>query len=274
MPELPEVETIRAELETKLTGRRITGCAIQRPDIIGHPSPTAFRQGVTGRRITAVGRRAKYLIIGLDSGKALIFHLRLSGALIFKKKKAPSLKYGRLVIAMGNHELVFDEPRVLGRAYLLGPDERPAVLKGFFTLSYEPICREFDALYFKNSVKHRKAPIKNLLLDQGICAGIGNIYADEALFRSGIRPSRRANTLRDQEIGRLAKNLKQVLLDGIKHCGTTVSDYKRSDGRAGNFQKFLNVYSREGLPCRICGTPIKYIRIGNRGTRYCPKCQR
>lgn len=274
MPELPEVETIRRELEPKLLGRRITGCGILRPDIIGHPSPAAFRRGLTGRRITGVARRAKYLIIGLDSGRSLIFHLRLSGALIFKKTKAPELRHGRLIITMGKHELVFDEPRVLGRVYLLRPDERPPVLKGFFNLSHEPICREFDAAYFKNSVKHRKAPIKNLLLDQGICAGIGNIYADEALFRSGIRPSRRANTLTGREFGRLTKNLKQVLLDGIKHCGTTVSDYKRSDGRAGNFQKLLNVYSREGGPCRVCGTPIIYMKIGNRGTRYCPKCQR
>ncbi len=274
MPELPEVETIRAELEPKLLNRRITGCTIQRPDIIGYPSPASFCRGIIGRRITSVGRRAKYLIIGIDSGKTLIFHLRLSGALLFKKAGAPESKHARLNISMGGHELVFDEPRVLGRAYLLRPDERPAVLKGFFNLSHEPIGKEFDAMYFKNRVKHRRAPIKNLLLDQAICAGIGNIYADEALFRSGVRPSRRANTLSSQEIARLAKDLKQVLLDGIRHCGTTVSDYKRSDGRSGNFQKFLNVYGREGLLCRVCGTVIKYIRIGNRGTRYCRKCQK
>lgn len=273
MPELPEVETIRRELAPKLFGRKITGCKILRPDIIGHPSPSAFKRGLVGKTIIGVGRRAKYLVIELDRGASLIIHLRLSGALIFQSVSDPPVKHARLIFRLGRKELVFEEPRVLGRAYFLKPDERPVVLNGFFNLSHEPICREFDTIYFKNAVKHRRAPIKNLLLDQAICAGIGNIYADEALFRAGIRPSRRAKTLRDREIALLARTLREVLLDGIKHCGTTVSDYKRSDGRSGNFQKLLKVYSRENEPCRICGTAIKYIKIGNRGTRYCPKCQ-
>jgi formamidopyrimidine-DNA glycosylase len=274
MPELPEVETIRRELAPKLAGRKITGCAILRPDIIGHPSPPAFKRGVIGKKIVGVDRRAKYLIIKLDHGVSLIIHLRLSGALIFRSVIDPALKYARLIFELGRKELVFAEPRVLGRAYLLKSGERPNVLDGFFNLSHEPICREFDSVYFKNAVKHRRAPIKNLLLDQKIIAGIGNIYADEALFRAGIRPSRRANTLRDREIALLARTLKEVLLDGIKHCGTTVSDYKRSDGRSGNFQKLLNVYARENEPCKICGSSIVYKKIGNRGARYCPKCQK
>ena len=274
MPELPEVETIRRELAPKLAGRKITGCAILRPDIIGHPSPPAFKRGVVGKNIIRVGRRAKYLVIELDHGRALIIHLRLSGALIFQAVSDPPVKYARLVFFLGREELVFEEPRVLGRAYLVRDGEKPGVLKGFYNLSREPIARGFDFDYLKHKIKHRRAPIKALLLDQAICAGIGNIYSDEALFRAGIRPGRWANTLRDREIARLAKNLRQVLLDGIKHCGTTVSDYKRSDGRSGNFQKLLNVYGREDEPCRACGTPIRYTKIGNRGTRSCPKCQK
>jgi formamidopyrimidine-DNA glycosylase len=274
MPELPEVETIRRELAPKLKGRKITACDILRPDIIGHPSPQQFKHRVVGKKIVGVGRRAKYLVIGLEHGASLIIHLRLSGALIFQSISDPPVRHARLIFKLGRKELVFEEPRVLGRAYLLRPAERPAMLKGFFNLSPEPIAGNFDFAYLKRKIKHRQAAIKALLLDQAICAGIGNIYADEALFRAGIRPNRRAYALRDREIALLARTLREVLLDGIKHCGTTVSDYKRSDGRSGNFQNLLNVYNRENEPCRTCGSTIVYRKIGNRGTRYCPKCQK
>jgi len=273
MPELPEVETIRRELGPKLVGRKITGCEILRPDIIGHPSAPAFKRGLVGKKIIGVGRRAKYLVIELDHGHKLIIHLRLSGALIFQSISDPPIKYARLVLRLNRRELVFEEPRVLGRAYLVRDGEKPAVLKGFFNLSREPIAGSFDFAYLKQKIKHRRVAIKTLLLDQSICAGIGNIYSDEALFRAGIRPLRRACRLVDKEISRLAKALKEVLLDGIDNFGTTVSDYKRSDGRAGNFQKLLNVYAREDEPCKICGTRIAIRKVGNRSTRYCPKCQ-
>jgi len=274
MPELPEVETIRRELGPKLVGRKITGCAILRPDIIGHPSPPAFKRGLVGKKIIGIGRRAKYLVIELDRGASLIIHLRLSGALIFQSVSDPPVKHARLVFKLGRKELVFEEPRVLGRAYLIRNNEKPTVLKGFYNLSPEPIAGNFDFTYLKRKIKHRRAAIKTLLLDQAICAGIGNIYSDEALFRSGIRPNRRACNLRDREIDLLTKKLKEVLVEGIKHYGTTVSDYKRSDGKSGNFQNLLNVYAREDEPCKICGTRIKIKKIGNRSTRYCPKCQR
>lgn len=274
MPELPEVETIKRELEPKLVGRKIVGCEILRPDIIGHPSPGKFRSGVIGKLITRVSRRAKYMVIELNNGERIIIHLRLSGALIFRTISDPPVKHARLVLKLERDELVFEEPRVLGRAYLVRAGETPPVLKGFFNLSREPIAGSFDFAYLKKKIKHRRAPIKALLLDQAICAGIGNIYSDEALFRAGIRPLRRAYRLTNDEIGCLTKALREVLLDGIKNFGTTVSDYKRSDGRAGNFQKFLNVYARENEPCKVCGTRISITKIGNRSTRYCPKCQR
>jgi len=274
MPELPEVETIRRELAPKLVGRKITGCEILRPDIIGHPSAPAFKRGLVGKKIIGVGRCAKYLVIELDHGRMLIIHLRLSGALIFQSVSDPPVKHARLVFKLDRKELVFEEPRVLGRAYLIRNNEKPKVLKGFFNLSPEPIAGNFDFTYLKQKIKHRRTAIKTLLLDQAICAGIGNIYSDEALFRAGIRPLRKACRLGDREIGRLAKALKEVLLDGIDNFGTTVSDYKRSDGKSGNFQNLLNVYAREDEPCKICGTRIKIKKVGNRSTRYCPKCQR
>lgn len=274
MPELPEVETIRRELHHVLTGKKITGCFIVRPDIIGYPSPAAFCRGLTGRRIMKVDRRAKYLILRLDGGLSLIFHLRLSGALIYTKSQTDKIKYGRLVLRLGSNNLIFSEPRVLGRAYLIESDNIPSCLQGFNRLGQEPLVRKFNVNYLRDRIIHRQAPIKNLMLDQSICAGTGNIYADEALFRAGIKPDRRANTLNHAEIVRLVKKLKEVLRAGIKNGGTTVSDYRRIDGRTGGFQRSLNVYGRENKPCLVCGTAIVYIKIGNRGTRYCPSCQK
>lgn len=274
MPELPEVETIRRELNQVLPGKKITGCFIIRPDIIGYPSPALFRRRLIGRQIFRVDRRAKYLVLRLDQESSLIFHLRLSGALRYTKNRKENVRHGRLILRLGSDNLIFSEPRVLGRAYLIESNNLPSCLKGFNRLSYEPLVRKFNAAYLHNRIKHRQAPIKNLLLDQSICAGTGNIYADEALFRAGIRPDRRAGTLNHAEIVRLVKKLKEVLRAGIKYGGTTVSDYKRIDGRTGGFQRSLQVYGRENEPCRVCGTTIIYMKIGNRGTRYCPTCQK
>jgi formamidopyrimidine-DNA glycosylase len=272
MPELPEVETIKRELQPLLTGKTITNCRVLRPDIIGYPSVKLFKRRIKNAVITGVRRRAKYLIIDLDSGSMLIFHLRLSGALLIKEKLS---RHARIAFRLNDGSLlVFDEPRVLGRVYLIGRDDKPRILKGFRELSHEPISPEFDFAYFKQNLKKRKTRIKSVLLDQKVCAGVGNIYSDEALFKAGIRPFRRASSLRTAEVFKLLLALKDVLHLGIKHLGTTVSDYKRVNEQTGNFQKLLCVYSREGEPCKVCGTPIVVKKIGNRGTRYCPKCQK
>ncbi len=280
MPELPEVETIRRELKCRITGKRINGCRILRKDIIGYPGPDEFCRGIIDKRILDVSRRAKYLIITLENDKRLIFHLRLSGSLSIidsaktDKRNPEELKFARLIIELEDESLVFCEPRVLGRVYLIKNDERPKGLKGFFNLSYEPLSPEYDFLYFKEKIKKRKAKIKSVLLDQMTCAGVGNIYADEALFHANIRPIRRANTLKTEEIFKLLMAIKRVLKKGIEECGTTVSDYRRINGRKGNFQNFLYVYNREGKPCKKCGRMITLTKVGNRSTRYCPGCQK
>jgi len=289
MPELPEVETIKRELKPEIINRRITGCKILRKDIIGYPEPEAFCKGIMDETIIDVERKAKYLIINLTNDKRLIFHLRLSGRIfvlnndnVLKSKGeirfndgfVEKKKFIRLSLELEDKLLIFSEPRVLGRAYLIKGNERPGALKGFFNLSYEPISPEYDFQYFKDKLKKKKARIKSVLLDQCICAGVGNIYSDEALFHSGIRPTRRANTLKTEEIFKLLMAMKNVLRKGIDECGTTVSDYKRTDGRTGNFQNFLYVYEREGEPCRVCGARIVLTKVGNRSTRYCPKCQK
>ncbi|MCX7995349.1 MAG: bifunctional DNA-formamidopyrimidine glycosylase/DNA-(apurinic or apyrimidinic site) lyase [candidate division WOR-3 bacterium] len=291
MPELPEVETIKRELQPLIINQRIKDCKILRKDIIGYPSPERFCRGLINETIQDVIRRAKYLIIVLSNGKRLIFHLRLSGRIIvmdeekdlplkcleseFKKTQfSEKFEFARLIIKLENKYLIFSEPRALGRVYLIKEDEKPDVLKGFYNLSYEPLSPEYDFNYFKNKIRNRKAMIKSVLLDQSICAGVGNIYSDEALFHSGIRPTRRANTLKIEEIFKLFLAIKDVLRKGIDEFGTTVSDYKRTDGKSGNFQNFLCVYDREGKPCKKCGKEIIVKKIGNRSTRYCPECQK
>lgn len=273
MPELPEVETIKRELRQKICERKIVGCSVLRKDVIAHPSPSSLCESITGEEITGVERKAKYLILQLSNKKQLVFHLRLSGTIVVSTPNAVPEKFTRLVIRLNDCQLFFNEPRVLGRVYLIHDDEVVPNLKGFYRLGCEPISDDFTFKYLKAKIKHRKARIKSLLLDQTICAGMGNIYSDEALFRAGVRPLRRAYRITDQEIHKLSRTLRDVINDGIANFGTSVSDYKRTDGKDGSFQKLLYVYGREGEPCRKCGTEIVLKKIGNRGTRYCPKCQ-
>ncbi len=274
MPELPEVETIRRELQPVITGQKINQCLVLRNDVIAYPSFDRFCHLLVNRRITGVKRVGKYLIIEVKPHRVLFFHLRLSGALILRPLDSDFERFTRLALKLDRCWLFFVEPRALGRAYLLTGKERPACLKGFYRLSPEPLSREFSTEYFQYQIKKRKGLIKALLLNQDICAGVGNIYSDEALFRAGIRPTRRANCLTHHEIERLRRALRSALQDGIKNLGTSISDYRRTDGNKGNFQKMLFVYGREGEPCRRCGSAIRLRKIGNRGTRYCPKCQK
>ncbi|NOR16826.1 bifunctional DNA-formamidopyrimidine glycosylase/DNA-(apurinic or apyrimidinic site) lyase [candidate division WOR-3 bacterium] len=274
MPELPEVETIRRELKTKIINQKIKNCIILRRDVIAYPGPKKFYRSIVNEEIIDVIRRAKYLILELTNNKRLIFHLRLSGTISLKNYDAEPERFTRVIVKLQAYQLFFNEPRALGRIYLVKNGENPKILKGFFNLGYEPISPEFDFNYLRKKIKGRKARIKSLLLDQHICAGIGNIYSDEALFQAGVRPLRRAHRLTIEETFKLLLSLKDVLNKAIDNFGTSVSDYKRTDGKNGSFQDFLYVYSKEGEPCRVCGTKIVVRKIGSRSTRYCPKCQK
>ena len=274
MPELPEVETIKRELKPQIRNKRIIDCTILRADVIAFPKPASFCKEIIGEKIIDVTRKAKYLILELTNEKSIIIHLRLSGTMALAAIDAEPERFTRLVLRLEDGQLLFKEPRVLGRVYLVKDGETPNNLKGYFNLGCEPIAADFNFAYLRSKIKHRKAAIKSLLLDQNICAGVGNIYSDEALYRAGIRPLRRAHRITKKETVRLIQSLKEVLHEGIANFGTSVSDYKRTDGKDGNFQKFLHVYGREDEPCRKCGTIIKLKKIGNRSTRYCPKCQK
>ncbi len=245
---------------------------------MGYPDAAAFRRNLTGRTIVRLSRRGKYLIVELDRGWRLAFHLRLSGHLeLVNPGEQPNYERLGLVLSRGKR-LSFVEPRVLGRAYLFREWEVPRTLVGMTRMGPEPISPEFTVEYLADRLRGRRATIKSLLLDQRVCCGVGNIYADEALFRAKVRPTRVAGKLARVEIARLARALARVLHDGIRWCGTTLADgrYLLPDQGRGRFQERLAVFAREGRRCRRrnCRGIIRRIRIGNRAARFCPVCQR
>ncbi|MFO7649904.1 MAG: bifunctional DNA-formamidopyrimidine glycosylase/DNA-(apurinic or apyrimidinic site) lyase [bacterium] len=276
MPELPEVETMRRRLAPLLVGKTIIGASVKRADIIGHPSAAQFCRGVRGRRIGALSRRGKYLIIGLGDGRELVLHMRLSGHLeIVGRGEHPDYERLRLELD-GGSALSFAEPRVLGRAYLVSAGRYPPALAGMLAMGPEPVGDGWSADYLARRLFGRKASVKSLLLDQRVCCGVGNIYSDEALFRARVRPLRPAGRLKRDEVRRLADGLRDVIAEGINWCGTTLVDrrYVQPDGAAGGFQEHLAVFGREGEACRRCGSRIRRARVGNRSTHYCPACQK
>jgi formamidopyrimidine-DNA glycosylase len=276
VPELPEVETIRCELEPLLAGRRILSVEVGRPDILGYPSHRAFVRQAVGRRIERLSRRGKYLVMHADCGKDFVFHMRLSGHLeVLEDGVAPRFERVRFKLSRGR-VLSFVEPRVLGRVYLVDAASYPQALKGMQRMGPEPVDGRFTAGYLTGRLRGREATVKSLLLDQTICCGVGNIYSDEALFRAGIRPTRSAAKLTPAEIAELVRTLRRVIRDGIRWCGTTLADqrYLRPGTQSGSFQRRLKVVAREGEPCRSgCGGTIRRVKLGNRSSYYCPVCQ-
>lgn len=277
MPELPEVETMRRRLEPLLVGKRIVDVTVGREDIVGHPRSAArFRNGTRGREVVALRRRGKYLIIELDDAVELVLHMRLSGHLeVVDRGCHPRYERLRFELSDGT-ALAFAEPRVLGRAYLVRPGCYPPALAGMQAMGPEPVDPRWSADYLAGRLRGRRASVKSLLLDQRVCCGVGNIYSDEALYRAGVRPLRRAGRLSRAEVERLADGLRAVITEGINWCGTTMVDrrYLQPDGAAGSFQEHLNVFGRTGDACRRCGSQIRRARVGNRSTHYCPSCQR
>ncbi|MBN1913603.1 MAG: bifunctional DNA-formamidopyrimidine glycosylase/DNA-(apurinic or apyrimidinic site) lyase [Candidatus Omnitrophica bacterium] len=266
MPELPEVETIKRELQKTVLGKRITRVCIHRPVVIREPPADQFKKGVEGRLIKNILRKAKVLILELSNGKSLVIHLKMTGQLVYPGDgKSSRVSF----LLSGGKYLDFNDQRLFAELRLLDDWKE---LKFIQNLGPEPFAISEEE--FIKMVSGKKARIKPLLLDQSFISGIGNLYAAEALFRAGIYPGRQAFSLSDKEKRLLYKTIIGILKDAIKHKGSSVDQYVRVTGKPGNYVKFHRVYDRLGKPCFICKTPIKRIALGGRGTYFCPKCQR
>jgi formamidopyrimidine-DNA glycosylase len=273
MPELPEVETIRGDLERRLTGKRFTGAEVLWPGSVDRPPADAFAQAIVGRRIEGVGRRGKFLILRLDDGSSLVVHLRMTGRLRTHPRDAERHRHVRVVLHLDDDtDLHFEDQRKFGRLYLVaGEAELASVLA---KVGREPLEEAFTREAFRDLLAHRHAMLKPLLLDQRMLAGMGNIYVDEALYRAKLHPLRRSDTLTPDEVDRLYDGIVAALQQGIANRGTTLTDYRDAWGTAGRNQEQLLVFRQEGKPCPRCGTPIQKIRVAGRGTHLCPTCQR
>ena len=271
MPELPEVETTRRGIAPSLRGRRVMQ-VIVRERRLRWPLPRGFERELTGRRVSGVRRRAKYLLVDTDAG-TLLAHLGMSGSLrVVARGTAPMAHDHVDIVLDSGHCLRFNDPRRFGSLHWVTGDplEHP-LLAG---LGPEPLGKAFDGAYLAGRARERKVAVKPFLMDQRIVVGVGNIYASEALFRAGIHPRRAAGKVGRQRYERLAAGVKAVLGEAIRQGGTTLRDYVSADGTPGYFRQQLYVYERDGQPCRRCGTPIRKLAQGQRSTYFCPACQK
>jgi formamidopyrimidine-DNA glycosylase len=274
MPELPEVETIVADLRPHLVGRTIERCELGFPTIVRHPEPDEFVDAVRGMRIESVGRRGKYIRIGLRDGLELVVHLGMSGQLRLVDAAAPVEKHTHAVFFLDDgRQLRYRDPRRFGRL-LLGAEQALLALKKMPRLGPEPIDPDFAAEELYQRLKPRRAALKAVLLDQTTVAGVGNIYADESLYRARLRPDRIAGAVSRKSARRLHDSLRESLQIAIANRGSSVDTYRDAWGDVGGHQEKLLVYGRAGEPCFTCGRPLSSIRIAGRTTVFCRRCQR
>ena len=273
MPELPEVETIRAGLERKLVGRTIEEAEILDERLTRPFDPAAVAAELAGERIAALERRGKYLVVRFESGRVLLIHLRMTGGLRHAPRgKLAEDPYRRAVVRLDDgSDVGYRDIRRFGTWLLLDPGELDEYLAE--RLGEEPLGPGFTELELGRRLAGRTAPVKATLLDQRTVPGLGNIYADEALWRARVHPLRPAGTLTPAELRAVHRGIRRALERGIARRGATLSDFADSEGAAGSMQDEFNVYGRLGEPCPRCGTPIEKTRAGGRGTWYCPACQ-
>lgn len=276
MPELPEVETVVKGLGPLITNRVVTGVEIREENMIAYPKNDieAFKNSLIDSKIEAIKRRGKYIIIELEKDKNMVIHLRMTGKLLVKEVKEYRDKHTHVIFTLSDgQEIRFNNIRKFGRVYLIDKDH-PEQAGGLADLGPEPLSDNLTVEDFKKLFNNRRALMKSLLLNQHFIAGIGNIYADEILFRSGIKPDRTADTLNDKEKEAIYYNMREILNKGIIYGGTSFSDYVNAFGEKGSFQEELRVHQREGEECYSCGAKIKKIKISGRSTYFCPQCQK
>ena len=294
MPELPEVETVRRQLEPEVVGRTIAEAEVlderwTRPEL-----PRRVEEALTGRGIESVGRRGKYLVVGLDDGSALVMHLRMTGNLLIREPGAdevadlmtidrlggprlyetpPDARHLRARLVLDDDsELWFTDPRRFGHAVVLGEEE----LDGYFAsrLGVEPLGDGLTPTALLELTEGRRAPLKSFLLNQSGIAGIGNIYADEALFRARLHPLSPAGSIRLEHAEELRDGIVDALEAGLAHGGSSIDDYRDARGERGSMQDEFLVHTREGEPCLRCGEAVRRVVVAGRSTYFCPGCQR
>jgi formamidopyrimidine-DNA glycosylase len=271
MPELPEVETVTRGLRAALVGHTITDVKVLWARSVVPPDPAVFAHCLTGQTVVDIGRRGKWVVMTLSSGDTLLIHLRMSGRLVIESGACLDDHHLRVMFLLDDERrLSFIDQRKFGRMILTND---PTQVLG--NLGPEPLSGQFTPERLEEMLKSRRGRIKPLLLDQRFLAGLGNIYTDEALWRAQIHPLRPANALAPAEVRRLHKAIRVVLTSAIASGGTTLEDevYRQADGQAGEFASELAAYGREDQPCLRCGQAIRHIKVSQRGTHFCPKCQ-
>jgi formamidopyrimidine-DNA glycosylase len=270
MPELPEVETTRRGIAPHIEGKRVSD-VIVRHHQLRWPVPSGLRAKLAGHKVNAVSRRAKYLLLGFDHG-TLILHLGMSGSLRIIDDTLPAEKHDHLDILFEHGKaLRLTDPRRFGCVLWTRNDAQQHALLA--ELGPEPLSDAFCGEYLFRRSRGRKGTIKQFIMEGRIVVGVGNIYASESLFLAGINPKRIAGKISRERCDKLAAAIKQVLAAAIEQGGTTLRDFVGGDGKPGYFAQQLNVYGREGEPCRVCGKAIRQVVLGQRSSYYCPNCQ-
>lgn len=266
MPELPEVETIKRELEKAVLGKKITDVIVNNPKAIKEPKRDNFVKGLKGKTIKSILRKGKLLILELSSGKSLTIHLKMTGQLIYPGNAEQS----RISFKLSDNKILdFNDRRLLGELRLVDDWQS---LKFIKELGPEPF--DLTESEFKQMLVDKKTKIKPLLMDQTFISGVGNLYATEILFKARIHPEKPASSLSDKEKELLFKEIKDTLTDATHHKGSSIDQYVQLSGRPGEYIKYHKVYRREDKSCVVCKTSIKRISLGGRGTYFCPKCQK
>ena len=267
MPELPEVETTLRGIAPFVAGQTITALSVRQPSL-RWPVTNNIEAIVRGQKIEQLSRRAKYIVLQLESGSMLV-HLGMSGSLRIAEPSDTWRKHDHIEVQLSNgRALRYHDPRRFG--CWLWSAENHHQLKN---LGPEPLSNDFDGDHLYQSSRNRKLAVKPFIMTNAVVVGVGNIYATEALFRSGIRPNRAVNKISKQRYQILSDNIKKILAEAIKQGGTTLRDFVNSDGEPGYFQQSLDVYGRGGEPCKKCETTLKELKLGQRSSVYCPSCQ-
>lgn len=273
MPELPEVETIKNDLREAVVGRRLKKAEVRDSRVIWHAVDGGFERAIAGERIVDVGRRAKYLLFRLSSGRYLVVHLIITGQLLLTQPDEPLRRATRLILYLDDgRQLRLVDNSHLARVHLVEPEELDSKLH-LDELGPEPLSGEFTSEGFAERLRGRGATIKSLLLDQHVVAGLGNIYADEVLFKARVHPAEPAKNLSPDQVGRLYRAIRSTLREAIAYRGTTTRNYLDARGRKGGYQRRLLVFRRQGQPCEGCPGQVQKITVAGRQTFICPSCQ-